>query len=388
MKYNLKPRAVSPKDYSSRKTFSLGATVFQNELLFLSPILSQDQEDCTAFSAVAARANEIPNGDFDPMQFWEDELAFNGDKTSQGYDLETPAACGVKTGFSPTGNPTLRQNNAKVYFWITAGSGQDLFDNIRSIIQQKQLPVVGGLLWFNEWNTPDGVISDNGVTQLGGHAIKIAGWTTRNGVSYLVLQNSWGTAHGNQGLFYMPRAMVNFYFPAFGVYWWSDDANLVVQKMGLLQALLQNLVNLYKKLLNQPAGYPPKPVPVPTPVVKTKIELWADAIAKAEGAKPSLNNPGDLKYSTLTASWGGTPGFNATDGGSIAQFPTYQRGYTALCSFLRLGCENELVAFHSPEARTLEGFMNIYAGNPPSGYLNTIYASLKAEPTTQISTFL
>jgi hypothetical protein len=385
MKFTLKPRASSSKDYSSHKSI-LGAVVFPNELLFLSPVLSQDAEDCTAFSAVAVRDSEVLNGNFDPMQFWNDELAFNHDTTSTGYDLETPAAVGVKAGFAPMGN-TIRQNNASAYFWVTNGGGADLFDNIRTAIWRNQRPACGGLNWYNEYNTPTGVISDNGKTLLGGHAVKIAGFTTKNGIPYLVIQNSWGVNYGSQGLFYMPRDLVNKAFAPFGVYWWSDDPTLKIKQMGLLAALLQNLVNLYKKLLNQPTGYPPKPVPAPVPT-KTKIELWADAIAKAEGAKPSLNNPGDLKYSTLTASWGGTPGFNATDGGSIAQFPTYQRGYTALCSFLRLGCENELIAFHSPEARTLEGFMKIFAGNPPAQYIQLIASTLDVPLDIDISTFL
>ncbi|MDE2232893.1 MAG: hypothetical protein KGJ90_02060 [Patescibacteria group bacterium] len=114
---------------------------------------------------------------------------------------------------------------------------------------------------------------------------------------------------------------------------------------------------------------------------------WANAIKVWEGG-PDATNPGDLKYSTLIASWGGTPGIKAADGGHLAHFPTSQAGFTALCNFLKLGCENELIAFHSPEARTLGGFMTIYGGNPPQGYLNGIAAALGVPLTTQISTFL
>jgi len=87
------------------------------------------------------------------------------------------------------------------------------------------------------------------------------------------------------------------------------------------------------------------------------------AVAVQEGAKKSLNNPGNLKVSTLTKSWGATNGFEASDGGWIAQFPTPQAGEIALENFLTLGCQDELVAFHAPAARTLGGFTQIDAGN-------------------------
>lgn len=129
-------------------------------------------------------------------------------------------------------------------------------------------------------------------------------------------------------------------------------------------------------LAPQPQGYTPYMM----------IYTWAKAIERAEGARLQLNNPGNLKVSTLTKSWGAQPGFNATDGGSIAKFPTYQAGLQALCNFLTLGCENQLLAFH--QARTLGSFTKIYAGNPPQGYIDQISYTLKVPVDTDISTFL
>lgn len=138
---------------------------------------------------------------------------------------------------------------------------------------------------------------------------------------------------------------------------------------------------------------PPMPIeqPVNSPVAQSgssMIQRWANAIAAGEGANPASNNPGNLKYSTLTASWGATKGNAASDGGYLCHFATQDIGTRALCNFLTLGCENELIAFHSPAARTLEGFTEIYAGNPPQGYINKIVATLGVPANTQISTFL
>lgn len=123
-------------------------------------------------------------------------------------------------------------------------------------------------------------------------------------------------------------------------------------------------------------------------VFPAMIVKWARSIGKWEGGKPEHHNPGNLKYSSLTASWSATKGVAASDGGFLCQFPDDQTGFNALCNFLILGAENQLLAFHSAEARTLEGFTKIYAGNPPAGYTNGIIKDMNTPGNTQISTFL
>jgi hypothetical protein len=144
----------------------------------------------------------------------------------------------------------------------------------------------------------------------------------------------------------------------------------------------------------------PSPSVLPNPVVETHvppvqpreipfppmIEKWANAIALWEGAKPSSNNEGNLKYGTLTASWGATKGRAAADGGFFCQFATPEAGHKALCNFLILGCENQLLAFH--KARTFEAFTKVYAGNPPQNYINQIAKLVGVSLSTDISTFL
>ncbi len=141
----------------------------------------------------------------------------------------------------------------------------------------------------------------------------------------------------------------------------------------------QYLLNLLTRILGVLSApnvvqKPPMPETTPTPSIvvpsapqkpTSRITDWAVAVEHQEGARKDLNNPGDLKVSTLTASWGCKPGFNAQDGGSIGRFDTYEQGFTALCNFLTLGAEDELRAFH--HARTLGSFMNVY-GNPTDGH--------------------
>lgn len=40
---------------------------------------------------------------------------------------------------------------------------------------------------------------------LGGHAVLVVGYTTRNGAPYWICRNSWGTGWGDKGYFYMPQ---------------------------------------------------------------------------------------------------------------------------------------------------------------------------------------
>ena len=110
----------------------------------------------------------------------------------------------------------------------------------------------------------------------------------------------------------------------------------------------------------QPPYTPPSPFP-------PKIVAWATAVAHWEGANPLSCNPGNLKYSTLTASWGGTKGHPASDGGFLCQFLTYQAGFKALCNFLQLAAEGELIISH-PLPCSIEQFTVKYAGNPKQGY--------------------
>jgi len=139
----------------------------------------------------------------------------------------------------------------------------------------------------------------------------------------------------------------------------------------------------------QPSPQPPPPTTEaqPSPSPMTKIQAWANAIKTGEGANPTLNNPGNLKYSTLTASWGASRGKQASDGGWLSQFPTYQQGFTALCNFLTLACEGELIISH-PQPCSLQNFTVRYAGNPPQGYIDRIAATLDVPTSVDISTFL
>jgi hypothetical protein len=131
----------------------------------------------------------------------------------------------------------------------------------------------------------------------------------------------------------------------------------------------------------------PTPAIPAVPEFPPKIIEWAQAIGMEEGANPESNNPGNLKYSTLTASWGATKGRAATDGGFLCNFSTLAQGTKALCNFLVLACEGELIISH-PQPCSITDFTKRYAGNPPQGYIDAIIAKIGCQPNTDIAVFL
>lgn len=183
------------------------------------------------------------------------------------------------------------------------------------------------------------------------------------------------------------------------IYFYSGQSEKVLPELQLGELTrLQKLVAYLKQLLlnmttqTNPIKVVPTSVPVPTPVPTSstkfppKVSAWAVAIGHNEGAEPGTNNPGNLKYSTLTAGYGARKGRAATDGGNLCTFDTPEAGMDALCNFLVLGCKNQLIAFH--QARTFDAFTRVYAGNPPQKYIDAIRNEIHCLPSTDISTFL
>lgn len=117
-----------------------------------------------------------------------------------------------------------------------------------------------------------------------------------------------------------------------------------------------------------------------------KIYTWAKAIAPEEGARPDLNNPGDLKVTETTKTWGATNGFQAKDGGWIAKFPDFNAGFKAQCNLLTLIAANEAIGYHID--RTFEGVMKVYANNPLQSYIDGIAKLISCELSTDVSSFL
>lgn len=268
--FTLRRRAHSPKDYDHFKTFGVALTPFLAELLFLSDILDQgNSPKCTAYSAVAVRTS-MKSRDYDPDSQWGAELTFMGVQTAQGSDIETEASVGVETGFMPvvgSGIPVYT-DRASAYFWVHKAPSLDMFDSIRTTITQIRQPLMCGIAWYADWNTaPGGIVPYSFKHLMGGHALKIAGWKTINDIPYLAIQNSWGEDVGDNGVFYFPREVANKIFTD-SIAYWADSTVPKIQKLGLISAMLANLIALITQLRIK--GKTQDPEPPVKPIIPAK----------------------------------------------------------------------------------------------------------------------
>lgn len=58
-------------------------------------------------------------------------------------------------------------------------------------------------------NYKSGIYHYTGGDKLGGHAVKIIGWGSENGVNYWICANSWSTKWGMNGFFNIEFGQVN-----------------------------------------------------------------------------------------------------------------------------------------------------------------------------------
>lgn len=272
-----------------------------------------------------------------------------------------------------------------------------LFTGILSALQTGGTSVAMASTWYQSFDVPVNGVVPNPTGLTSGHFWKFCGVKTLNGAQYLIAAPWLGSDWGVDGFCYFSQAIVD---QIGGQAFTPNESGNTQIVPASVQTILESLIDFMKELLgieqigttydqfeeeiqtiqSEITELIKKPMPT--------VQQWAAAIAKWEGADPASNNPGDLKYETLEASWGATKGRPATDGGFFCQFLTPEAGMTALVNFLTLGIQDELVAFHSPEARTLSGFTKIFAGNPPQNYINGIAEMLNVPLDTQISTFL
>lgn len=129
---------------------------------------------------------------------------------------------GIEGSGLRAGWPISLQTESKDYRgegFVKVDGPNDIFDNIRSALQLAWNPTTkkGACVqafgaWYQEWangfNT-SGVIPTTYSSLAGYHHYIFIDWIDINGITYLIAQNSYGTASGDKGFFYFPREVVN-----------------------------------------------------------------------------------------------------------------------------------------------------------------------------------
>lgn len=345
-----------------------------------NPIEKAGDVDCTAIDSSDVCTNQT-GVIYDTNDLWN-----LTPKTGNGADPRDSMSIVINQGLLPIGGQ-IRDKRWSSYMRAEGNSG-DYFATAQASMTSLNSPSMTNTNWYLEWDYvgPDGVLPE-GKTWVSGHSYEVTGWTLKGS------EMCFHVKHWLGYMVWMPKSVYNEEMNKYGTCALipTTQIALKVGEKTLMQWLSDLIVNIglsfQQTVLNvlPASGFPPTTNPT------DKIRIWCNAIALEEGANQSLNNPGDLKVSTLTKSWGATLGFQASDGGYIAKFSNITLGFQALYNFLKLGCENELISFH--QSRTLSEFMKVYAGNPPQGYIDGVIAYLNRNgvvctANTDVSTFV
>lgn len=124
--------------------------------------------------------------------------------------------------------------------------------------------------------------------------------------------------------------------------------------------------------------------PISTPT--TTLDKFCHAIAQYEGAKPELNNPGDIRYGEFTTSCGAT----GQDYRGFAIFPDYTTGYEALKKLVTNACSGNSSIYHPTD--TIDQFFEKFApasdSNAPDTYAAWVANNVGISVDSQISSLL
>lgn len=225
--------AVKYKIAASVVTYISSATLKNNSSMNLQ-ILSNLMKD---------------NGDyFDPLFFMSKIKQIRGEYKAYGANVRDACNAAVTYGFirknqSPftyNENKTTDKTRDFLANWLNwpksldvlaainrlgsffaVDGPYDAFDNFRSALYKNyqtgvNCGILFGLNWRPEWTyMAKGMIVDNYTLSLGdGHMVYLRGVTYFNGIPYIKMQQSWGKDIGDNGIFYLPRNVINAEFAA------------------------------------------------------------------------------------------------------------------------------------------------------------------------------
>lgn len=286
------------------------------------------------------------------------------------------------------------KKHKKQSYFLVKGK-YDYFDDIRASIwffRDFKQGAGSGLLW--SFPTDQAQIPNVVNKEGSGHAIPYIGWKKINGEPYLVARNSYGPGAGENGDFYFPRKVVNYFAEMYGAFMMVDVSPEEVKKQlwGVLEKLKDVLMKLLVAIRGQTPVVEPAPVvPVlPPPLKPSLLGKFAKAIEEYEGfyigSRAYRNkNPGNLKYTSYTVFLGAI----AKDNDNFCVFSDYAAGFKALCRLIEDAGNNRLKAYKDCDIRK---FFNAYAPvldkNEPDEYAGFVAKKLGVPIETKIKDLL
>ena len=406
---------VLPKD---RRDLKLGAIIKLPELselpdefiLGLLPVENQagniaGDDLCSAFGSTLI--SEFQEGvELSPEWSFAASKELSGDVEGFGQDMRTAMKVHQKYGavekseavipdkpryFKNWDNALIEKaKKHKKEAYVSVEGQYDFFDDIRASIwhyRSGKRAVALGVVW--SWDLIDKILSL--ISNVGyGHFVVAVGWKKINGITYIVIQNSYGEGAGENGRHYISREVVNFFAERYGAMMFLDEnpEKLKQQQWSIITKILDAMKKILESMFEQTEIMKKEEEmiesisdEIPPPVKTSRIKDWAEAIKKMEGwftgsRSYRNNNPGNIRNKD----------------GDYLVFNTPQDGFDYFCDYLTRACEGKHEAYPMGGETTLLGFMEIYAPaddqNDPDTYAHFIALRLGVEKTIKIKELL
>ena len=215
----------SHKNYSLHRTFgSIAPEQFtENNFDAGFPVPDQDAQGlpfgCTGYSQ-SNLAQDEDKTQYVPKYTYDQTLAEEGifpdspNFEQVGCSITDSLNSTIVYGLQPVdGTDTPLDHRRGAYYQVEQVDGLDWFDSIRSALQQNQRSISVCTPWYNSFATPfNGVLRAPGTydtTFASWHDWVCCGWTTIQGVPYLICKSWQGTGYGINGFCYISREIIN-----------------------------------------------------------------------------------------------------------------------------------------------------------------------------------
>lgn len=216
-KQGVKPVKKDHRDYSFHRTFGSTDSFADSYTVEKNLTNPSQQEDGLPMGCTAYTQTELCQDEdgvvYSPLFTYGKTLFMEGSPFGSGCDVRTSLKSTIVYGVQEVGEAPENAINHRRGSYYAIERSTDWFDSIRSAIVTNERSVSVATRWYQAWSNvgPNGIIVSPVSYTVGFslHNFKISGWTTINGIPYLIAKPWFGKLWGDKGYCYFPREVVN-----------------------------------------------------------------------------------------------------------------------------------------------------------------------------------